>query len=271
MKRDGTPRTARPVRPNVGVEQGYSAAIRALVDQMHSSIEWWVTATYRQYPPRVGVLVVTAEDATPSDHMRRTLRGLVGRWAGKFDEAAPGIAERHMRRAYQTSGNAFAKSLTDAGWAIRFTMSPAMTDAFNATLQENVSLIRSIPAQYLQQVEGAVMRSYTGGRDLLQMVTDLKQLYPKAAGRASIIARDQTNKANAAVNRIAQLELGITEADWVHSGGGKVPRPSHVAAGKPGAPNHRYNIAQGCYIDGEYIQPGELINCRCVNRPVLPF
>ena len=111
-----------------------------------------------------------------------------------------------------------------------------------------------------------MMRSYTQGRDLETMVKDLKALYPKASRRAVLIARDQSNKANSVVQRTRQMELGITEAIWMHSHAGKEPRPDHVAAN-----GKRYKIAEGCLISGEYIQPGYEINCRCTSRPVLPF
>ena len=110
------------------------------------------------------------------------------------------------------------------------------------------------------------MRSYAAGRDLSTMVKELKQLYPAASHRAELIARDQSNKANAVVNRARQMELGITEAIWMHSHAGKNPRPDHVAAN-----GKRYNIAEGCKISGEFIQPGEEINCRCTSRAILPI
>ena len=70
------------------------------------------------------------------------------------------------------------------------------------------------------------MRSYSAGRDLATMVKDLKQLYPAASHRAELIARDQSNKANAVVNRTRQMELGITEAIWMHSHAGKTRGPT---------------------------------------------
>jgi uncharacterized protein with gpF-like domain len=94
----------------------------------------------------------------------------------------------------------------------------------------------------------------------------IKALYPVTANRAVLIARDQTNKATAVITRTRQIELGLKEALWVHSGGGKTPRPSHMRAN-----GERYKIAEGCVIDGVPIQPGELINCRCVSRPILPY
>ena len=74
---------------------------------------------------------------------------------------------------FKASDSAFRQALKEAGWSVEFKMTPAVRDAFNASLEENVGLIRSIPEKYLQQVEGTVMRSYSAGRDLATMVKEL--------------------------------------------------------------------------------------------------
>ncbi len=241
--------------------------MQRMIAEMHGSVEYWLTAAYRRAPPRMLAVVEQAQDAaSPADRIRKILDELALRWIAKFDEYAPKIAEAYLQGMFKASDSSFRTALKDAGWTVEFKMTPAVRDAFNASLNENVGLIRSIPEKYLQQVEGVVMRSYSAGRDLETMVKDLKQLYPGASHRAELIARDQSNKANAVVNRARQMELGITEAIWMHSHAGKNPRLDHVAAdGK------RYKIAEGCKISGEFIQPGTEINCRCTSRAVLPF
>ena len=231
---------------------------------MHISFEYWVTASYRKNPPRLSSLI--AQDGTPSDATRKVIASLAKKWIKHFEDSAPTVAASYMKSIFDASDIAFRKSLKDAGWSVKFTMTPAIKDAFTASLNENISLIKSIPVQYAQEMEGIVMRSYSAGRDLETMVKDIKQIYPKAATRAETIARDQSNKANAVCNRTRQMELGITQAKWMHSHAGEVPRPSHVKAN-----GKIYNIAEGCLIDGVYIQPGELINCRCSSRPILPY
>ena len=260
------PKTARAVHANRGVEAKYRKALQRLIAEMHGSVEYWLTAGYRKDPPRMAALVEQAQDAAPSAKIKRILDELARRWVAKFDEMAPKISEAYLQGMFKTTDSAMRQALKDAGWTVEFKMTPAIRDAFNASLEENVGLIRSIPEKYLQQVEGTVMRSYAAGRDLSTMVKELKQLYPAASHRAELIARDQSNKTNAVVNRARQMELGITEAIWQHSHAGKNPRPDHVAAN-----GKRYKIAEGCKISGEFIQPGEEINCRCTSRPVLPI
>lgn len=260
------PKTARAVHANRGVEARYRKQLQALIALMQGSVEYWLTAGYRKEPPRVAKLVEQAQDASPSNRIKKVLDQLAQRWIDRFEEAAPKIAEAYLRDMFKASDSAFRAALKDAGWTVEFKMTPAVRDAFNASLNENISLIKSIPQKYLQQVEGVVMRSYSAGRDLETMVKDLRTLYPAVYDRAELIARDQSNKANAVVNRTRQMELGITEAIWMHSHAGKNPRPDHVAAN-----GKRYRIAEGCNISGQFIQPGEEINCRCTSRPVLPI
>ena len=62
-------------------------------------------------------------------------------------------------------------------------------------------------------------------------------------------------------------ELGLTKAVWDHGSAYRhEPRHSHVVA--TGTP---FDIREGCLIDGEYIQPAEKINCKCVYKAVLPY
>lgn len=256
------PTIARAVHANRGEAARYRQRMLALIDEMHSSVIYWLRATYREAPPAI------AQDASPSRKMQRTLRELAKRWRKRFDEEAPKIAEAYLKGSFKNTDSAMRSALKDAGWSVKFEMTPAMRDAFDASLAENVGLIRSIPEQYLQQVEGSVMRSYTRGRDLATMVKEIRQIYPKAANRAVIIARDQSNKANSVVTAARQLELGIEEAIWMHSHAGKTPRPTHVAMN-----GKRYKVREGMWDSAvqRFVFPGELINCRCTGRSVLPF
>lgn len=256
----------RPIHANRGVEAKYRAGLEALIAEMTRSTEYWLTAAYRKSPPRVAALVDMAEDASPADRIRKVLADLSKRWQERFDEFAPKMAEYFGRSMFKSSNTALQNALRQAGWAVDFKMTPAMRDALNATIEENIALIRSIPEKYLTQVQGIVMRSYAAGRDLETMVKEIKAQTGVADRRAVIIARDQANKANAVVNRARSLELGLTKAKWMHSNAGKEPRKSHVRAN-----GKEFDIAQGCLIDGEYIQPGEKINCRCTSRIILPI
>ena len=258
------PKTARAVHANKGVEMAYKRALDNLVAEMSNSFEYWLSAAYKANPPRLEV----AMDALPSLELSRKIRELSKRWIKKFDDMALAISTKFTNSGRKATDSSFQQSLKDAGWAVEFQVTPVMRDAMNATIAENVALIKSIPRQYSTEVEGIIMRGYTAGRDLATISDELQSRYGITKRRAALIARDQNNRLTATVTQARRIELGLFEAIWVHSGGGKTPRPSHVKAGKD---KLKFDTREGALIDGEHILPGQKINCRCSSKTVLPF
>ena len=254
------PKTVRAIHANRGAEARYRRALEGLIKEMSNSAEYWLAAQYRQAPPEI------AEDALPAAEMAARVREVSKRWVAKFNDMADDIAKRFTAGSIKATDNSFQNALKDAGWAVDFKMTRAMQDVAKASVVENVALIKSIPQQYFTDVEGIVMRGYSRGRDLQEITTELQSRYGITQRRAVLIARDQSNKLNAVTVRARRMELGIKKGRWRHSHGGKEPRKSHVAADM-----NEFDIERGCLIDGEYIQPGEKIGCRCVSESVLPF
>jgi len=252
----------RPIWPNDGSRQRYLRRMLALIREMADSVTYWLEAQRKAAPP------ILATDALPSAEMQAEVQRLFEQWRKRFEVEAPKMAGAFVRSQFSATNSAMRQALKDAGWSIQFTMTPAMRDAFEASLAENVGLIKSIPARYLQEVEGIVMRNYAAGRDLKSMAAEIRGRYKVAANRAVLIARDQSNKTNAVVQAARQTELGITEGIWLHSHAGKTPRPTHVAMN-----GKRYLISKGMYDSAvkKWIHPGELVGCRCVGRSVLPW
>ena len=252
-------KTARAVRPNEGVEARYRKRLRALIEQMSKSTEYWISAQYRAAPP-------VAQDALPASEMDQRLKELSRRWIKKFKDEAKKWSTDFARQSINSTDSSFQQSLKDQGWAVNFKMTRGMSDIARAAVVENVSLIKSIPEQYFTQVEGIVMRGFTRGRDLAYITNELKSRYKVTSNRAAFIARDQSNKLTSSVIQQRREELGITRAIWVHTGAAKEPRKSHMAAN-----GKEFDVKKGCLIDGKYIQPGEEINCGCISKSVLPF
>jgi uncharacterized protein with gpF-like domain len=252
----------RPVHPNAGIEAEYRRRLDALIAEMQKSVVYWLKASYRANPPEM------ASDATPADILGHSIKQLAARWLRRFDEAAPKLADWFAEASSKRSADALRKILKDAGFSVEFKLTPAMRDVIDATVNQNVALIRSIPEQYFTQVEGLVMRSVQNGRDLGFLTKELQGRYGITRGRAAFIALDQNNKATSAMNKARQIELGLDEAVWVHSGAGKHPRPTHVKAGRE---HVRYKISEGWYDPAlkRFIQPGEEPGCRCIGRPVV--
>lgn len=248
-----------PVHPNAGLQVAYRKKLDALIDEMHTSLMFWLKASYRANEPEL------AQDASPAATLNAAMAKLARRWQKRFNNVAPGLAKYFATHAKDRSDFALKAALKKAGFTVEFKVTPIVNDVLQATIAEQVGLIKSIAQQHLTEVQGLVMRSVQNGRDLSYLSEQLVARYGVTKRRAALIARDQNNKATANITRVRQEAIGIKEAIWMHSHGGREPRKSHQDAdGK------KYDVKKGMLIDGEYIRPGQLINCRCVSRSIIP-
>jgi len=251
----------RPVYANAGIRAEYDRKLTALIREMARSYAWFLRAQYRETPPRMAI------DRTPAQELETALRKLAQRWKRNFAEVAPKLARWFARSNLSRSDKSLQKILRDAGFTVRFQITPAMNDVLAATVAENVALIKSIPEQFHIQVQGMVMRSVTEGRNLSTLTRELQKRYGVTRRRAEFISRDQNNKCTAMLRRARETEIGISEGVWLHSGGGREPRPTHVRnSGK------RFNLQEGWpdpALGGKRIWPGTEPNCRCTWKPVV--
>lgn len=262
--RDGTGKEVklRPVHANSGIRAAYRRKLLALVDEMADSYLHWLRATYRANPPEMTM------DALPAKELERQLRKLAKRWERNFDDTAEALAEYFAGATRRQTDRALRSILKKGGWSVQMKkMTPTMRDVMSATVAENVSLIKSIPRQYHSQVAGIVMRSVTEGRNLSYLTRELQKRRGVTKRRAQFIALDQNNKATAAFRRARETDLGLNVGIWIHSGGGKEPRPTHVRqSGK------RFSIRDGWpdpALKGKRIWPGTEPGCRCTWRAVV--
>lgn len=141
-----------------------------------------------------------------------------------------------------------------------FVNNPRIAVAAIAFVQENTSLIKSVPERYLSEVEALVLRNFRAGIRPEAMEEIIMQRYGVAESRAALIARDQTSKLNGDLTRERQTALGITEYTWDTSRDERV-RESHAAnQGK------RYSWD----APPETGHPGQDYQCRCDAIPVIP-
>lgn len=251
------------VRPNAGIGAEYRARLDRWIDAMTRSYARWILAQYRKKPPRMAMDAVP-----PADELRKKIENLGRYWELKFEDMAPRLAGWFSKQTFDRTTGALEHILRQGGMSVEFEMTPGMRDVFAATVNENVSLIRSIASEYHSEVEGLVMRSVAAGRDLGDLSKELQRRYGITKRRAATIALDQNNKASSTFGRVGKLEVGIEEEIWMHSHAGKKPRPTHVAMhGK------RYKIAEGMYDPDPKVQkriwPGQLIRCRCIGKPIV--
>lgn len=251
--------TLDAVLPNAGLEAHYQARLMAIVNDLDFTTTHEITRVYSANAAEI------AMDAAPVDEIKAVFKRIVGYWEKKLNRLAPETAKAFTKEALSTSDRSFMGALRKAGFTIKFQMTETMLTAYAAEVEQNVGLIKSIGSEYLSDVQGEVMRSVAAGRDLGTLTQTLKKRYEITQRRAALIATHQNNLATATFNRVRALEAGFTKGIWRHSAGGNYPRKSHIAAD-----GEEFDIAQGCYIDGEYIHPMQKLGCKCFFRSVIP-
>lgn len=251
-----------PLHPNAGLTAAYRAKLEKLIDEMDASVQYWVRTRYKNNEP-----LMAMDDVLPANELKRVLRELSKRWLKNFDDAKWELADYFTGAVSKRTDAALRAILRKGGFSVKFKMTRAMRDVFNATRAQNVALIKSIPEQYLKNVEGAVMRSVQAGRDMGTLAKFLEKNYGVTRRRAAFIARSQNNLATASMNRVRQVELGITKGKWRHSGAGKHPRPTHVKNN-----GKLYDVKRGWWDPAvkRYIWPGTEPGCKCVSISVIP-
>lgn len=256
--------TLPPIRPSAALAAEYERALTAVTRELRDEISSEVSSAWRTTDPTT---VLLAADDSPARVLQSTIARLGERWRARIAVLAPQLARHFATAVTDRCDRTLAHNLRKAGLSVRFVMTQAMTDALDAVIGDNVAQIKSIPEQYLGQVELLVMQSVQRGRDLWSLSKDLTARYGVEKRRARRLALRQNNLATTAMRTARELSEGYTEGDWLHSAGGKEPRHEHVAfSGK------RFSLRDGHdFHNGEgRVRPGEPYGCRCTWRTVVP-
>lgn len=255
------PSTQRPHRPRkwlrpAAIEREYVKYLRDIVRDVNGAIEAFIVpvlAELRQDDWR---------DTPETTGWYERLRMAIADTAAAI--ALPALAERVGAFARQVSGfNADQlHAILRAAYGVDiFQTEPWLADVLRQFEAENIRLIRSIPQQALDRLQGKVIQAVRAGTSTARLKVMIREEYGVTARRAELIARDQVGKLNGQLTRARQQGIGVTSYKWRGSLDER-ERDEHVAReGKvipwdePPADGH----------------PGEPIQCRCWAEPVLPL
>lgn len=196
--------------------------------------------------------------------MVEDIRRFIQRMARSFGDIS-GLAARLSQAAVARSlgsvdGKLSAAIKKSIGIDIRgfLTGSGPIQDVVRMYTKANLDLIKSIPEQYFEKLEKALVKNMESGARFEKLISEVERIGGVTESRAALIARDQTSKMNGAFNEVRQRSLGIESYEWQTSGDERV-RDEHVEN------------------DGKVFRwdsppktghPGEDIQCRCVAIPI---
>lgn len=250
----------RAIPANAGLEAAYRRRLQILLRDMAVDLRKRLKRFYAPAKERLAL------DDDPVVALRTMMRQFGRRWLQRFAKLSKEIAAEFATLSSTDFDLAFRRRLREAGFTVRFRPTEQMVSAYRAVVAEQVSLIQSVPEQFLKDVEGAVWRSALKGGGMYDLSKEIREKYGVSARRAAFIASDQSNKARTTFQHARFAELGIETAVWRHSGAGKHPRPTHVRMN-----GQKYPVAKGMFDPAvkKFIRPGELPRCRCTSRAVI--
>ena len=248
-----------------------------LVEQMGAAVKQWAVTAHKRH-----------QDGSPDGSMAS-----IGReWCNRFSNEASAMAEGFVNRALSHHNLAFKDSLAKVGIGASLAMDAAplhqlapiklqltkrLKGAIRSKLTKNTELITSIPSQYISEIEQHVVASISSGRDLKSLTDYLQERMEITKRRASLIARDQNNKATALIHQARQLDLGITKAKWIHTAASIHPRTDTHGAFADGDSEFGdggplYDVEVGVDFGDDFgaVIPGQAISCGCLSASWLP-
>jgi SPP1 gp7 family putative phage head morphogenesis protein len=180
----------------------------------------------------------------------------------KAEDLAGSVAKRGLRDVDDRLAKEIKRSV---GIDVRaaFAVGGKIQHTMEASTKANVALIRSMPEQYFEKLETLISSGWADGMRWESMAKEIDNLSDETETRAKVIARDQTAKINSELNRTRQQSVGIEKYEWSTSQDERV-RDSHAELdGKT------FRWDDPPTVDGEQVNPGMAILCRCVAIPVV--
>ena len=214
-----------------------------------------------------------AMDASITFSAKKLLNKLIGKFEKLFGSKSKDLADGMLESSLKSSQVSLKSSLKKLSGDVTLNtgvIPKGMEEIAQAIINENVSLIKSIPSEYLEKISEAVMRSITSGNGLADLEPEIKKYSGQTDRRVSLLALDQTRKAYNTINKQRMQSVGIRKFEWIHSGGSQHPRISHMKLdGKIFSFDDLPLKGEEGFVKGQI--PGQAINCRCTMLPVIEF
>jgi SPP1 gp7 family putative phage head morphogenesis protein len=193
--------------------------------------------------------------------IRRTLEG----YADTITGWARVTAGHMLDQVQHADAAAWAARSEELGTALRRELQNAPTgDLMRALMDEQVTLIKSIPLEAAQRVHEWTLAGIEDSTRSKQVAAEILRSNDVAAARATLIARTEVARTASKLTEARARHVGSTQYIWRTVGDSDV-RPSHKEMnGKVCEWNDPPTLS-----DGTTCSPGTIYNCRCYPEPII--
>jgi SPP1 gp7 family putative phage head morphogenesis protein len=258
---------ATPVWPQKTIENSYRIKLNKLGRTLIKAVRDRVLAYLKMNESGYVVDAVGDDLARIFNELNSVFTGVIT--AGFADEAATSMVNTVERTQKRQFDNSIERAVgVDLGGIIQV---EGLQDFLNISISNNVSLIKSIPTQYFQQIENIVKKGVVSGSryaTIEKQIISETGINSKLAKRIKLIATDQVQTITSQLNVRRSQALGITEGIY-RTSEDKAVRVCHKELN-----GVRYELSKGAWskICQKWIQPGITdIRCRCAYSPIIEW
>jgi SPP1 gp7 family putative phage head morphogenesis protein len=252
-----TPRKPRKWIYPAAIEREYVRFVQAYAKRTTDAIERYVV-------PALSAVRVDDRAQPPEDD--RWYTALEQAFADALaaalvsDEALRAVIDLFGQRINLFNAAQFHALLRAAYGVDIFRAEPQLEQMLLVWEAENLRLIKSIPVQYLDSLQGRIVAAVQRGETLRDLTKTIRATYDLPRNRAELIARDQIGKLNGQLTGYRQRNVGIKQYKWR---GTRDERERDLHLEREG---DTFDWSRPP-SDGH---PGQPIRCRCWPEPVLP-
>jgi len=256
---------AAPIKPAKTVEVNYRRTLNKFAKVLIKSVN-----------ENVLIFLKSQEASYVIDGIDDQLENIFNELNSKFlGVAVAGFAEttatQTVNKINQVNKAKFARSIGRAtGIDLGSVISQENLDDFiSLNIKKNISLIKSLPEEYIKQVEIVVNNGVASGKTYATIEQEIRSrigVNHKLFSRIKTIATNETQTIHAQLMLRRSENLGIKEGIYRTSEDEKV-RDCHKELN-----NVRYDLSKGAWSKTckKFIQPGITdINCRCSYSPII--
>lgn len=241
-----------PVIPeSLAFRRAYLAELRRLLQAVAKATRTEIIPSYRTE------LITDARESN-FEALRRVVKGLLLATNGTVKRLLELETIKHTEKFAAGARQAFKINLQGVIEA------EDLSKYLDAAALRNAGLITGMTDDLVKRIQTVTTNSLISGETVGSLQKKLKAEFELSDARARLIARDQTNKLNADLNRIRQQQAEVNKYTWRTSRDERVREDHRRVNGEV----YEYGEPTGVKSGAE---PGQDIQCRCIAQGVIEF
>lgn len=236
-----------------GLERAYLAELRRLLKRTAQGFRDIILPAYKRR-----LALTTDADAEDFDAFKRFVNALIGAVNSTVADLLKLEGQRHTKTFMEAARRSF-------GVDLRGIVTEAdLEDYLQAAALRNAGLIQGLSDDAVKRIQTATVNAMLNGETVRDLQRRVRKELNTTDARARLIARDQTSKLTAEMNKLRHMEAGVDEYIWRTSQDERV-RDRHRRLN-----NNKYKYGEPTGAE-EGLEPGQPVQCRCIAQAVVRF